>query len=145
LPTTSVVVVTFDGGPGAVIDALCSGADAFIVKGTPRREFLSVLREVLRGYPSIHPTLADWLLDLLSSEEVAAAVRLSLGVTPTEHEALRLRAAGASHQAIAKALNLRSRDLSAMFEQLRAKLRQVVTDGSTTGRGSPSPAPWAAH
>jgi NarL family two-component system response regulator LiaR len=125
-PQVRVVLVTFDGGPGTVIDALRSGADAYIVKGTPRREFLAVVREVVRGTRSIHPTLADWLLEMLSADEGAATVRSSLGVTPIEHEALRLRAAGASHPAIAKALRLTSRELTAVFEQLRARLTEPV-------------------
>jgi DNA-binding NarL/FixJ family response regulator len=128
LPSICVVMVTLDDSPGTLIEAVRSGADAYIIKGSPRREFLSVIREVLRGTASMHPTLADWLLDRASVDVVARAVPVPLDLSATQREALRLRARGASPTAIAKTLNLTSREVAATFEHLRARLREAVGD-----------------
>jgi DNA-binding NarL/FixJ family response regulator len=140
LPSVCVVIVSLDSSPGTLIEAVRSGADAYILKGSPRRELLAVIREVLHGETSIHPALADWLLDLLPADGVGAAVPVALSLDPTERKALALRAAGASPAAIAKRLKLSSREVSALFEHLRVRLREVVADGSASSeRRGPRP------
>jgi DNA-binding NarL/FixJ family response regulator len=62
VPGTRILVITLDDGPGVVLDALRSGADGCVVKGTHRAEFLIAIRKVLLGCPYIDPAVADWIL-----------------------------------------------------------------------------------
>jgi DNA-binding NarL/FixJ family response regulator len=50
-PATRVVVVTLDDSPRALLWALRSGVDGYVLKGTPKRELTSVIRRALRRRP----------------------------------------------------------------------------------------------
>jgi two-component system response regulator NreC len=52
LPSTRVVLVTLDDSPATHLRALPSGVDGYVVKGTPKHELTSAIRQALERVPA---------------------------------------------------------------------------------------------
>jgi two-component system, NarL family, nitrate/nitrite response regulator NarL len=128
-PETSVIVLTLDGGPLTLLNALRSGADAYVLKGTSRRELLSVVRDVLHGDPPVHPSLARTLLDVLRLDSHQSLPPGSVELSETDHELLRLRALGHSYARIGRQLGVEPREVRAQMRKLIEKLASMQDSG----------------
>jgi DNA-binding NarL/FixJ family response regulator len=121
-PAMSVIVVTLDGGASSVVAAVRSGANGFIQKGMPQRQFLSAIRQTLHGDSPIHPSMASVLVEFLCPNGGRSVPTLVEPLTDTECEIVRLRADGRSHQMIARRLQVTSKEVTAHLERVMLKL-----------------------
>ncbi len=95
-PALPVVALTVFEEPPRIVDAICAGADGYLLKRTEADELITQLRAVLAGGSPLTPGVARTVLDVLRrgdaspAEDAAAEIDLS----PREREVLRLLAEG---------------------------------------------------
>jgi two-component system response regulator DesR len=114
LPDTRVLIVTMYGRPGYVRRAGQSGAEGFLIKDTPIREFAEAIRQVHAGYRVIDPSLA--------------AASVFAGESPLsarETEVLQVAGEGISVAAIAHRLSLSE---GTVRNHLSAAIRKTETE-----------------
>lgn len=95
-PQAHVVVLTTYDGDEDIYRALQAGAQAYLLKDTPRAELLDVIRAVARGQRRLPPEVAARLMERMSGQ----------ALTEREVEVLRLMARGRSNKAIGAELHI---------------------------------------
>lgn len=115
LPALRIVIFTAYGGRERVATALESGADAYVLKGTPSTELLEAIRTVARGQRYLPAAIASELVDALRSP---ARARL----TEREREILRLLAAGLANKEISARLGIAERTVKFHVSEILARL-----------------------
>jgi DNA-binding NarL/FixJ family response regulator len=103
-PEVAVVVLTVFEEPATILQAICAGADGYLLKRTPADELLSQLRAVVAGGSPLTSEVARKVLGLLRSSVPApppshAPTRLQL--TDREHDVLKGLVQGMSYKQIA--------------------------------------------
>ena len=95
-PQAHVVVLTTYDGDEDIYRALQAGAQAYLLKDTPRAELLDVIRAVARGQRRLPPEVAARLMERMSGQ----------ALTEREVEVLCLMARGGSNKAIGAELHI---------------------------------------
>lgn len=95
-PEVHVVVLTTYDGDEDIYRALQAGAQAYLLKDTPRAELLDVIRAVARGQRRLPPEVAARLMERMHSQ----------ALTEREVDVLRLLARGKSNKAIGADLHI---------------------------------------
>jgi two-component system NarL family response regulator len=95
-PDVQVVVLTTYDGDEDIYRALQAGAQAYLLKDTPRAELLDVIRAVARGQRRLPPEVAARLMERLYTQ----------ALTEREVDVLRLVARGKSNKAIGAELHI---------------------------------------
>jgi DNA-binding NarL/FixJ family response regulator len=109
-----IVVFTAFDRDEQVVGAIRSGAEGYLLKGTPREEVFRAIRVVHGGGSLIEPLVATKLLRQLRDDPDALTAR--------EAEVLQLLARGQSNRAIAKALFVSERTVKFHVSSILAKL-----------------------
>lgn len=113
-PGIPVVVLTVFEEPATILEAICAGADGYLLKRTSVRDMLDQLRSVAEGGAALTPRVARSVLDLLRSEapESAPLSRRSgsrvaeLNLTGRERDVLRCLVEGRSYKEVAAELGI---------------------------------------
>jgi two-component system NarL family response regulator len=95
-PGAQVIVLTTYDGDEDIYRALQAGAQAYLLKDTPRAELLEAIRAVARGQKRIAPKAAARLVERIGGPTL----------TEREVEVLRLMADGGSNKLIGAALHI---------------------------------------
>ena len=119
-PDARILVVTSFGEDENVFPAIKSGALGYLLKDSSPQELLSALREVHRGEPSLHPTIALKLIRELNHPSQAKAEGTPL--TEREVEVLKLVAQGLSNHEIGETLVIADRTVSKHVSSIIEKL-----------------------
>lgn len=123
-PVTKIVMLTVSEEEDDVLAALKAGARAYILKGVPSRELVSILRAVYAGEVWVTPSLAASLL-----MEMRGGLRPSPPpgplneLTEREHEILELVAAGQSNKEIGQRLFLSEKTVKHYMTNILQKLQ----------------------
>lgn len=112
-PSAKVIVLTTYAGDALAQRALRAGAQAYVLKGSVRRELLDTIRAVHRGLKRIHPEVADGLAQHLGDEALSSR----------ELEVLALVAGGHSNKRIAAELSITEETAKAHVKSIIAKLQ----------------------
>lgn len=112
-PSAKVIVLTTYAGDALAQRALRAGAQAYVLKGSVRRELLDTIRAVHRGLKRIHPEVADGLAQHLGDEALSSR----------ELEVLALVAGGHSNKRIASELSITEETAKAHVKSIIAKLQ----------------------
>jgi NarL family two-component system response regulator LiaR len=119
-PDARILVVTSFGEDENVFPAIKAGALGYLLKDSSPQGLLSALREVHRGEPSLHPTIALKLIRELNHPSQAKAEGTPL--TGREVEVLKLVAQGLSNHEIGETLVIAERTVSKHVSSIIEKL-----------------------
>ena len=111
-PEAKIIVLTTYGGDALAHRALKAGAQAYILKGSVRKELLDTIRAVHSGKKRIHPEVATQLADHAADD----------ALTPREIEVLSLIAAGNSNKLIADQLSITQETVKGHVKNILSKL-----------------------
>ncbi len=109
-PRLKVVVVTVFEDPDAIVEAICAGADGYLLKKARARELLEGVRAVAEGGAPLSSTVARKMLDVVRALSPAANARTQsptrLDLTEREQQVLRALVDGLSYRQAADALGI---------------------------------------
>jgi DNA-binding NarL/FixJ family response regulator len=123
LPGTPVVVLTVFEESATVLEAICAGADGYLLKRTQPEELLEQIRSVVAGGSPLTPGVAGTVLALLrrfgTTEPRAGTESPSrLSLTDREQEVLRCLVHGLAYKQVADRLGV-------TIDTVRAHVRAV--------------------
>ena len=119
-PKTRILVLTSFAADNKVFPAIKAGAAGYLLKDSSPDELMRAIRQVHRGEPSLHPTIARKLL-----QEIARPAELQPApetLTAREMEVLRLIAQGLSNQEIADGISVSEPTVRAHVSRILGKL-----------------------
>jgi len=119
-PGAHVLVLTSFAADNKVFPAIKAGASGYLLKDSSPDELVRAIRQVHRGEPSLHPTIARKLL-----QEIARPADLQPApeaLTAREMEVLRSIAQGLSNQEIADQLMVSEPTVRAHVSRILGKL-----------------------
>jgi NarL family two-component system response regulator LiaR len=119
-PQARILVLTSFAADNKVFPAIKAGASGYLLKDSAPDELVRAIRQVHRGEPSLHPTIARKLLQEVAhpAEQQPAPEAL----TAREMEVLRLIAQGLSNQEIADRLVVSEPTVRAHVSRILGKL-----------------------
>jgi DNA-binding NarL/FixJ family response regulator len=111
LPGLKVVVLTVFEQPATILEAICAGADGYLLKKSRANELLEGLRAVAEGGSPLTPNVARSLLDLVRASRPGAAgggatEPTRLDMTEREQQVLRALTEGLSYKQAADVLGI---------------------------------------
>jgi DNA-binding NarL/FixJ family response regulator len=124
LPGTAVVVLTVFEERATIVEAICAGADGYLLKRTPAAELLTQLRAIAVGGAPISAGVARTVLDLVRhlgpvrGADGDGATRFEL--TERELEVLRCLVQGRSYKRTAQQLDI-------SIDTVRSHVRSVYS------------------
>jgi DNA-binding NarL/FixJ family response regulator len=122
-PHTAVVVLTVFEEPSTILQAICAGADGYLLKRTPADELLSQLRSVVAGGSPLTSDVARKVLGLLRTQAPAARpAPTRLDLTDREHEVLKGLVQGLAYKQIGDQLGI---SLDTVRTHIRAVYRKL--------------------
>ncbi len=119
-PQTRILVLTSFAADNKVFPAIKAGAAGYLLKDSSPDELVRAIRQVHRGEPSLHPTIARKLLQEIArpAEQQPAPEAL----TDREMTVLRLIAQGLSNQEIADRISVSEPTVRAHVSRILGKL-----------------------
>jgi DNA-binding NarL/FixJ family response regulator len=112
-PMARISMLTTSDGDGDIQRALRAGAAAYLLKNTPKKELVTVIRSVHAGQRHIPPEVAARLAEFLGDD----------GLTPREMDVLRLIRDGHRNKEIAARLTISEATVNFHIKNLVSKLR----------------------
>ncbi|MFW6201419.1 MAG: response regulator [Gemmatimonadota bacterium] len=132
LPDVTVVVLTVFEQRTAVLDAICAGADGYLLKHTAADRLLAQLRAVAAGGSPISPGVARTVLDIVRRLDAGAGAARSRSATETaaridlsarEREVLGCLVRGASYNQVARELDISIHTVRSHIRNIYGKLQ----------------------
>jgi DNA-binding NarL/FixJ family response regulator len=124
LPDAAVVVLTVFEERATIVEAICAGADGYLLKRTPAAELLTQLRAIAVGGAPISAGVARTVLDLLRRLGPVPARGTDSGpgfeLTEREVEVLRCLVQGSSYKRTAQQLDI-------SIDTVRSHVRSVYS------------------
>jgi DNA-binding NarL/FixJ family response regulator len=111
-PEARIIILTTYKGDAQVLSALRSGAQAYLLKSTLRRELLDTIRAVYKGQKRIPPDVAAQVAEHAADD----------ALTFRELEVLRLIAAGRANKLIASDLGITEETVKGHVKSILSKL-----------------------
>ena len=119
-PKTRILVLTSFAADDKVFPAIKAGATGYLLKDSSPDELMRAIRQVHRGEPSLHPTIARKLLqEITRPTELKPAPE---ALTAREMMVLRLIAQGLSNQEIADRISVSEPTVRAHVSRILGKL-----------------------
>jgi len=121
-PHTRIVILSMHSKEAYVLEALNSGASAYVLKGSEARELIQAIHQATQGKRYLSPPLSDQSLE--------AYIQLTRGqefdpyetLTNRERQILHLAAGGCSNNEIARRLSISPRTVETHRAKVMAKL-----------------------
>jgi DNA-binding NarL/FixJ family response regulator len=120
-PATKIVILSMHATESYVLEALRSGASAYLLKSGTSRELIEALRAVVAGRRYLSPPLSERAIDAYARQTEASADPYDT-LTTREREVLQLAAEGRTSQAIAAQLGISARTVETHRANLTRKL-----------------------
>ncbi len=131
-PKAQVIILTTYDTDDLIFDAICAGAQAYLLKDAEEEEILATIRSVSRGHSRLAPNVARKLLDEFRRVRrvpvpVAGDASPSEALTERENDILQLIVVGKGNKEIANQLKLAEGTVknyvSRILEKLNARSR----------------------
>jgi len=100
-PQVHVLMLTILEENDRVFEALCAGADGYLLKTTSPRKLIEAIAEVRQGGAPMTPTIAKQVLRRFSNTPVAGSAEPAIVLSAREKEVLGLLVEGYSYKMIA--------------------------------------------
>lgn len=120
-PETPVVALTIYDNDQQIFDALCAGANGYLLKNTPPARLLEALQEAATGGAPMSPTIAARVVRLFREFRPPEAANYHL--TPQETELLRLLIEGHHKKTAAREMNISFHTVSFHLKNIYEKLQ----------------------
>ena len=120
-PDTPILALTVYDNDGQIFDALCAGATGYLLKNTPPARLLEALEEAVGGGAPMSPDVALRVVRLF--REFRPPEQASYGLTPQEHELLKLLADGHQKKTAAAAMGISVNTVSFHLKNIYEKLQ----------------------
>jgi len=127
-PRTAVVVLTVFEEPATVLEAICAGADGYLLKRTPPERLLAELRSIVEGHSPLSGAVAHTVLDLVRrmgpgspADDAGAPTRLEL--SEREQEVLRCLVDGMGYKQTAERLDVSLDTVRTYIRRIYGKLQ----------------------
>ena len=119
-----VVILSYSSEPERIVDAVRSGAAAWVGKNESLQHLLTVIRGVARGETWLPPAEVGLVLQVLMQDQDRRRDndRLLAALTPRELEVLACLAEGAGRREVAERLHLSANTVRTHLQNLMAKL-----------------------
>jgi DNA-binding NarL/FixJ family response regulator len=129
-PEIPVVVLTVFEDPFTILDAICAGADGYLLKRTRVRDLLDQLRAIAQGGAPLTPRVARTLLELMRARTPAGAAARGVGpgvvelaLTERERDVLRCLVEGRSYKEVAAELSISAETVRSHIKSIYRKLQ----------------------
>lgn len=122
-PTVTAVAVTVFEDPDTILEAICAGADGYLLKRTGAEEVVAQIRVVLAGGSPLTPAVAKTVVGLLREPKTSVAQADELDLSEREREVLRLLAEGLVYKQVAAALDLSVETVKTYVRRIYRKLQ----------------------
>jgi len=119
-----VIMLSYSSEPERIVDAVRSGAAAWVGKNESLQHLLTVIRGVVRGETWLPPAAAGRVLAYLMQDQDQRRDndRLLAALTPREREVLTCLAEGAGRREVAERLHLSANTVRTHLQNLMVKL-----------------------
>lgn len=132
-----VVVLTAFEEPRTILEAICAGADGYLLKRTPAGEIIAQLKGVVAGSAPLSGGVARTVLEMVRAIPPPAAAPAAsparLDLTPREQDVLRALTRGMSYKQVADHLGISVDTVRYFIRQVYSKL-QVHSVAEAVGR-----------
>jgi DNA-binding NarL/FixJ family response regulator len=135
-PRLPIVAFTVFEEAATILDAICAGADGYLLKRTPADELITQLQAVVAGGSPLTPDVARIVLEVVrrhESEPGAPEPERHLAISGRERDVLRLLAEGMVHKQVADQLGISLDTVRTYVRRIYEKL-QVKTVAQAVSR-----------
>ena len=126
-PDLPVVTLTVFDEPSTILEAICAGADGYLLKKTSMADLIGMIRVVLEGGSPLTPAVARTLVELTRrpprAPDSTGAPAARLDLSEREHELLRCLVNGLSYKQAADAMNVSIGTVRTYIRRLYGKLQ----------------------
>lgn len=121
-PKTSIIILSMHSNEGYVLEALRSGAKAYILKESPPEELIKAIKEVSSGRRYLSAPLSELAIEAYTQRAEVKASEPYNQLTTREREILQMAAQGCTNTEIAARLFISSRTVETHRTNLMRKL-----------------------
>ncbi|HEY0461195.1 MAG TPA: response regulator transcription factor [Pyrinomonadaceae bacterium] len=120
-PEIPIIALTIYDNDREIFDALCNGANGYLLKNTPPARLLEALREAVKGGSPMSPTIAARVVNLFRTFRPPREAEYRL--TPQETELLKLLIEGHHKKTAAREMNISFHTVSFHLKNIYEKLQ----------------------
>lgn len=120
-PETPIIALTIYDNDKQIFNALCNGANGYLLKNTPPARLLEALQEAVEGGSPMSPLIAARVVKLF--REFRPPDHADYHLTPQETELLRLLIEGHHKKTAAKEMNISFHTVSFHLKNIYEKLQ----------------------
>lgn len=125
-PSTAIVVLTVFEDPGTVLEAICAGADGYLLKRTPAEQLLAELRSIFEGHSPLSSALARTVLEFVrqsAPRAVGTPAPSRLDLSEREQQVLRCLVDGLGYKQTAERLDVSLDTVRTYIRRVYGKLQ----------------------
>jgi len=122
-PDVRVLVLTVYEDPTTILQAICAGADGYLLKHSAVDDILAQVEAVAKGGAPLTPAVAATVLKLVRTTKPSRTVALEIELSPREHEVLTCLVEGLSYKQVAAELCISIDTVRSHIRRLYRKLR----------------------
>jgi DNA-binding NarL/FixJ family response regulator len=124
-PALPVVTLTVFDEPATILEAICAGADGYLLKKTSMADLIGLMRAVLDGGSPLTPAVARTLLELTRHRPALSTARPAtrLDLSDRELELLRCLVNGLSYKQAADSMNVSIGTVRTYIRRMYGKLQ----------------------
>lgn len=120
-PETKVLIQTVYEDDDKIFQAICAGANGYVIKSTKPEVYVQAIKEVYEGGSHLSPTIASKVLAMFQSNYVKKEPNY-IDLTPREKEVLGCMTKGMSYKMIADACDIKFSTVHSHIKNIYEKL-----------------------